>query len=117
MKVSTIDRCVYIRENNNNLIIIAVYVDDLIIIAPTEANIVEIKRTISKNFEITDFGRINWYLGMEIVFSNKNITISQTRYIERILSWFKLTDAKPNEVPFSCSYNLQDQEELKIKVP
>ncbi len=55
-----IDHSVFIHDNG---IIIAIYVDDLLILGP---NISDIQALKLQRFQMKDLGSIGWYLGMHI---------------------------------------------------
>ncbi|OWY91099.1 hypothetical protein PHMEG_00040469, partial [Phytophthora megakarya] len=50
------DRCVFLRTVDNVTCYIAVYVDDLLIIAPTPALVSELKSALKKRFSMSDLG-------------------------------------------------------------
>lgn len=58
--------CLYKAFKNVNLVLIAVYVDDLIIGCSNIAVVHKVKRQIAENFEVNDKGVPNHFLGMEI---------------------------------------------------
>ena len=61
-KESGTDSCVFIKTESNNLKIIAVYVDDLILIAKLLNEIQQIKDSLSKTFKMKDMGQLRYCL-------------------------------------------------------
>ncbi len=57
------NHCVLVHQNG---IIIAIYVDDLLLLGPDLAKIGQLKKQLSDRFCIRDVGAISWYLGMEV---------------------------------------------------
>ncbi|DBA03054.1 TPA: hypothetical protein N0F65_003242 [Lagenidium giganteum] len=57
------DQCVFMQTQHGLTSYIAVYVDDLLIIAPTVALVREIKPALHKRFSMTDLGEVNTYSG------------------------------------------------------
>ena len=53
------DSCIYIKENQNILCIVAVNVDDIIIGCESEKEINDIKSALSQRFEMKDSGSLN----------------------------------------------------------
>ena len=53
---STADPCVFIQCETGGITIIAVYVDDLIIIAKTAEKMEEVKRNLGTQFRMKDLG-------------------------------------------------------------
>jgi hypothetical protein len=68
-------------------IIIAVYVDDLLIVGPHIGQINQLKQALNKRFHMEDLGPCNYYLGMKITRDrpNRTIKLSQKGYIEKVI--------------------------------
>ncbi|KAK3019690.1 hypothetical protein RJ639_004165 [Escallonia herrerae] len=68
----------------------------------------ELKKYLSKSFEIKDFGRALKILGMKIIRDRmiKKLWLSQQKYIERVLERFNMKDAKPVSIPFANQFKL-----------
>ena len=97
------DHSVFIHENG---IIIAIYVDDLLLIGPDIPDIKNLKLQLSERFRMKDLGQIGWYLGMQITRNraNRTIWINQSTYIKRAIELLDMSDCKPVKTPmdFSC---------------
>ena len=63
----TSDPCTYTRDGIDGVLLIAVYVDDIIIGGKNESTINEVKRSLSKEFDVTDMGLLHYFLGIKIV--------------------------------------------------
>jgi len=71
-----LDQNVYIKYMDFNQVIIAVYVDDILIMSENLIMIKKIKNIILKEYHATDFGNVSKFLGLEINRSiEKHITI------------------------------------------
>ncbi|KAK1431599.1 hypothetical protein QVD17_08069 [Tagetes erecta] len=79
------EQSVYRKYKNSNLLIIALYVDDLFVTGTSLSIINEFKNGMSNKFEMTDLGRLTYYLGIEVSQSNSGITIKQEKYALKIL--------------------------------
>jgi hypothetical protein len=86
---------------DKSLAVLFVHVDDMAIIAPTEAKMKIIKDKISKAFEITDNGALHWMLGVSIRCEAKTLKISLAAYIRQILTRFDLADIRPLSIPIN----------------
>ncbi|POM64988.1 putative transposable element [Phytophthora palmivora] len=84
------DSCVFIRTIDGVTCYIAVYVDDLLIIAPTRALISELKSALKKRFSMTDLGEVKYLLGWSIQRDRKNRTIfvHQHKYATKVIDRF-----------------------------
>ncbi len=78
------NHCVFVYQNG---IIIAIYMDDLLLLGPDLAKIGQLKKQLSDRFCMRDMGAISWYLGMEVTRdrANRTLFIDQTAFIDRML--------------------------------
>ena len=65
VKQSTVDQCVYI-QTGSTITIIAVYVDDLILITNTAEEMQEVKESLMARFKMKDIGKLHYCLGVSI---------------------------------------------------
>lgn len=84
---------------------IAVYVDDLLIIGPSIAEIKRIKRSLRNRFHMTDLGPCSYYLGMTIRRDRQNriLYLSQEAYVRKVLQRFEMLDCAPASTPIDTS--------------
>ena len=61
------DPCLYVSRDQGETVVIAVYVDDILIAAKTDKRIAEIKAAIANHFEVKDMGELHYFLGVKIV--------------------------------------------------
>ena len=66
------DHCVFGHENG---VIIAIFVDDLLLLGPYLAEISNLKKQLGNRFCMRDMGPISWYLGMEVIRDRPNRTL------------------------------------------
>ena len=90
------------------LLIVAVYVDDLIILSNTIDEMERLKAQLRREYEMTDLGEIHFCLGIEIERNRmrRTITMNQSRYIEEVLKRFHMEDCKPVATPLDISTKL-----------
>ena len=81
------NNCVF---HNSKGIYIAIFINNLLIIGPSKANISTIKTRLSKQFHITDLGPCKYYLRMEVTQDQQNQTLklSQRSYLKKVLRDF-----------------------------
>jgi hypothetical protein len=96
------DHAVFVHHYlDKSLAVLFVHVDNMAIIAPTNAKMKVIKDKISKAFEITDNGALHWMLRVSIRREAKTLKISQAAYIRQILTRFELADIRPLSIPIN----------------
>jgi len=93
--------CIFKKMTGDKVVcIIGVYVDDLLI-AGTDYHINDIIRKIKKTFKISNCGKANYILGINIEKHIFNYSISQTQLINDILKKFNITNIKKTKSPCS----------------
>ncbi len=85
------DRCVFIGTIDGHICYIAVYVDDLLIIAPSMRLVDHIKSELKQKFKMTDLGEAKYLLGWSIVRNRKDRTmlLHQESYASKVLEKYK----------------------------
>ena len=64
-KQSTADPCIFVKaEETGEMAIVAVYVDDLIIVTRTNEKMKEIKKSLTSMFKMKDLGELHHCLGI-----------------------------------------------------
>jgi hypothetical protein len=89
-------------------IIIAVYIDDILVLSPDKAASTEVYNALRKHFKIENLGAPKTFLGLNIVrdWSMRSISINQTGYIDRMLVRFNMANAVPAKTPLDPSLPL-----------
>lgn len=60
------EHALYIKAQNNDFLIVCLYVDDLIFTCSNPSMFDEFKKEIMKEFEMIDIGLMSYYLGIEL---------------------------------------------------
>jgi len=86
-----IDHSMFIHDND---IIIAIYVDDLLILESNIFNIEALKLQFAERFQMKDLDSIEWYLEMHITHDKAEWTlwINQSIYIKRVIELLSMSD-------------------------
>lgn len=103
------DHCVYFKRlNNGSYIILLLYVDDMLVTRSNMQEINVLKRKLANSFVMKDLGVANKILGMRITRDQKNhkLTLSQGKYIEKVLERFGMQDAKSICTPLANHFKL-----------
>lgn len=93
------DHNVYVH--NIFKLILLLYVDDLVLIAPSMEDIAWIQRLLHEEFEMTDLGPLTSFLDMEIQRHRPTciLHLSQQRYITSILERHGMSESSPINTP------------------
>lgn len=92
----------YVKYTNGDLLIVCLYVDDLIFTGNSQRMIDEFKKSMTKEFEMTDIGLMSYYLGIEVKQTKDGVFICQERYTKDILKRFGMENCKPIGTPIQC---------------
>ena len=112
-KRSLSDPCLYTKYSQSCFTLILVHVDDMIIAGSNERDVTDVKNTLSNRFKIKDLGILKWYLGIEFIFGDDYIALSQENFIAKVLDKFNMQDAKTKSLP--CDVGLTKFDCLESK--
>lgn len=103
--------------------IIAVYVDDLILVCNDLELLKTTKESLNASFDMRDLGELHYFLGIQVMRdrANKTISLSQSTYVETVLKRFGMQECKPVKTPMMVNEKLSKEmssttEEEKNKV-
>jgi hypothetical protein len=82
------------------------YVDDILLFGTDLEVIMETKEFLSKNFEMKDLGEADVILNIKLIKGEDGITLSQSHYVEKVLTRFGHMDCTSVSTPYDPSYKL-----------
>ncbi|XP_071705402.1 uncharacterized mitochondrial protein AtMg00810-like [Rutidosis leptorrhynchoides] len=97
------DTSLFVFKKDSFLIYLLVYVDDIILTGNNVALIRFFISRLRKEFHLTDLGKLNYFLGLEVSYHDSGIFLSQLKYAHDILTRAKLLDIKRATTPLSSS--------------
>lgn len=102
------DCCLYTKFENGIRCYILLYVNDVLIICDSLNMIKVIKRLLATEFEMTDVGEADTFLGMHLQHDKEKgiITLSQTQYLKNVLRKFGMETCKPVSTPIEKGLQL-----------
>jgi hypothetical protein len=71
------------------------YVDDLLIFETSLDVINEVKTFLCQSFDMKDMGEADVILNIKLIKGENGITLTQSHYMEKVLSRFGYKDSKP----------------------
>ena len=111
--VNEADRCVYYRYGGAEGVILCLYVDDILIFGTSLNVIKEVKEFLSQNFEMKDLGEADVILNIKLVKEiNGGVILTQSHYVEKVLSRFGYSDYKPVSTPYDASLILRKNKRI-----
>jgi len=97
------DVCIYTKTYQEMKIIMAIYVDDMIIAVNNIQFWNEFKYKLMNRFKMKDLGELKWILGIRITRNENDIRIDQELYLTNVISKYLPKNTKPRNVPISSS--------------
>ncbi len=106
-KKTDADPCLFIKQEDEKKLLVALYVDDGLIASNSSAMQQEFMDNLTKEFKITSTPA-SYYLGLEIEQKlNGNIRVSQPAYTKKLLDRFNMIDCKTAPTPIVKEGNTQ----------
>jgi len=100
----------YVKCKGDDLLIVSLYVDDLLITGGNAKLVEKFKREMMKFFEMTNFGLMAYFLGMEIKRLETKVFICQKKYAKEILKKFHMEDCKAMATPMNPNESLSKED-------
>ncbi|KAK4404469.1 Retrovirus-related Pol polyprotein from transposon RE2 [Sesamum angolense] len=111
------DHCLFIKPAPQGFVALLVYVDDILVMAPTEDLISEIKQYLDALFTIKDLGYAKYFLGLEIARSTEGMSITQHKYAMDIITDSGMVSATSVSTPLPLGLKLSATSGTFLKEP
>ncbi len=106
-KQSTSDPCIYTSASESDgFLILAVYVDDILLAGKSEKQIAQIKADLGKIFRLKDLGELKYFLGVNVQQRVQGTWIGQPAFTQAIIRKFGMEQCKPARTPISTGLKL-----------
>lgn len=103
---SSFDHNLYYLHQDNNILIVMLYVDDLLITGSSSKMVKWIKHFLQQTFDMTDLGQIQKYLGVLFEYFPQGILLHQKEYTESIIEQFLPEGLHTAKVPLPAGTHL-----------
>ena len=109
---SSSDPCLYIKREGEDIMLIALYVDDLIPASNSKSMLCREKKALQQRFEMKDLGEVHYCLGIQVERDrdNRQMKLHQAQYLSNLLEKFGMQDCKPAATPVDQSTKLMPNE-------
>jgi len=91
---------------DKKMLVMCLYVDDLIYMGNDRSMFNEFKKSMMKEFDMTDLGLMYYFLGIEVVQLSDGVFISHKKYALEILDRFKMKNCNSVSTPTDLSLKL-----------
>ncbi|KAI3768676.1 hypothetical protein L2E82_19506 [Cichorium intybus] len=86
------EHTLFIKQEGDKLLFVNIYVDDLLFTGNDEKMMEDFKVSMKSEFEMTDLGKMRYFLGIEVIQNSAGIHISQRKYAVEMLTRFKMME-------------------------
>ena len=106
-KASSCEPGVWFKQGKEGQIIIAAWVDDILIIGKNK-DVLDLKKSMCRAFKTKDMGEADTYLSLEIIRNRpyRTLTIASTAFIESTLAEFGMQDCNTVSTPLDPNVKL-----------
>lgn len=108
--LSKSDYSLFTKGSGDTFIALLVYVDDIIIIGPTQCIIENLKTFLHSQFKLKDLGNLKYFLDLEIARTRNEIFFSQRNYTLQLLEDAGFLGCKPDVLPMDPKIRLSSFE-------
>ena len=105
------EQAVYTRGEEEAIIIVGVYVDDLIVTGRSIEEIKIFKKQMMTEFEMGDLGLLSYYLGIEVEQKEGLIMLKQSSYVKKVLLQFEMGECNATKLPMEHKQQLHKDNE------
>ncbi|GAU42392.1 hypothetical protein TSUD_296900 [Trifolium subterraneum] len=106
--ICSVEYGVYVKNSDDkHMLIICLYVDDLLVTGSSPMEIENFKSQMKSEFEMTDLGKLTYFLGMELLETPKGVILHQAKYATEILKKFEMLDCNSAVIPADTRLKLE----------
>ncbi|KAH9750688.1 hypothetical protein KPL71_013969 [Citrus sinensis] len=91
----------YIKKADNEILVVSLYVDDLLVTRSSKELIDRFKEEMKDVFEMTDLGKMTFFLGIQVHQKENEIFLCQQKYAKEVLKKFNMEECKPTATPMN----------------
>lgn len=103
-----IDKTMFIKTISKDIIIAQIYVDDIVFASTSESMVKELSNLMTEEFEMSHCGKLNDFLGLQVVQKSDGLFISQSKYAKDLVKKFGMetSSAVQNPMGTSCKISV-----------
>jgi hypothetical protein len=106
-----VDQTLFLLGQGKDILIVQVYVDNTVFGGSSNSLIARFAEDMSREFEMSITGELQFFLGLQIKQSNEGKFLHQAKYTKDSVRKFKMEDSKAMTTPMSTTTALDADEE------
>ncbi|GJR38141.1 ribonuclease H-like domain-containing protein [Tanacetum coccineum] len=103
---SRCDSSLFIYTQGSQVAYLLIYVDDIILTASSPVLLQQIVDSLHKEFDMTDLGALNYFLGISDVRHPTGLFLSQKKYARQLLERAHMVNCNPSRTPVDTDSKL-----------
>ncbi|GJU86270.1 ribonuclease H-like domain-containing protein [Tanacetum coccineum] len=103
---SRCDSSLFIYTQGSQVAYLLIYVDDIILTASSPVLLQQIVDSLHKEFDMTDLGALNYFLGISVVRHPTGLFLSQKKYARQLLERAHMVNCNPSRTPIDTDSKL-----------
>ncbi|CAN6459492.1 unnamed protein product [Victoria cruziana] len=111
------DTAMFVKTTAIGNVILLLYVDDMIITGSDFCEILHVKKFLHENFQMTDLGKLTFFLGIEVSYSQRGYLLSQMKFASDLVQKSGISDDKIVETPEMVGVKLKANEGEVLQNP
>ena len=105
------------KSDNGDFLVVCIYVDDMIYMGSSQKLVFEFKSCMMSEFEMSDLGNLQYFLGLEVQQVDDGIFVSQRKYAKDLLSKFGMQSCNGVATPMNPKEKLQQDDGTEFANP
>ncbi|GKE09208.1 ribonuclease H-like domain-containing protein, partial [Tanacetum coccineum] len=103
---SRCDSSLFIYHHGSEVAYLLIYVDDIVLTTSSVDLLQRIISSLHKEFDMTDLGALNYFLGISVTRDSKGIFLSQKKYALELLDRAHMANCNPTRTPVDTKSKL-----------
>jgi len=117
LRRSSSDHSIFVRHSSVGVINFTVYVDDIIVTRDDHQGVIQLKAYLSSYFHMKDIDFLRYFLGIEVVCSPKDLSLSHRKYLADLLEETGTLGSKSIELLWILIFVLIKNLESRLLIP
>jgi reverse transcriptase-like protein len=110
-EMGSVDKTLFLLRRGKDLLVVQIYVDDIIFGGTSHDLVARFADDMSREFEMSMMGELNFFLGLQIKQHKDGIFLHQAKYTRDLLKRFEMREAKPLSTPMATTTALDADED------
>lgn len=105
---SNADHTLFLKRASEKLIALIIYVDDMVVTGNDPEDMSNLKSCLYSEFDMKDLGGLKYFLGIEVIRSEKGIFLSRRKYVIDLLKETGMLGCEPIGSPMEQNHGLEE---------